>query len=226
MNQKVKYWEPFHRSEEIRKENFKRFGHVMIDLETLGLSANAAIVEIAAVEFNPYTGEVGECFDRTIERDDWNIHGRVIDGDTLAWWFSQGKETIEASFMDQKKVCVSLYSAIGQLIWFIGDCSSSIFHGVSSNRQNELDREGPSIWCNGLSFDIPKLDEEYRHFGRSRKAPWNHWQLNDVRTITNLRPEIKESIEFEGVKHNPVDDCLHQIKLLAATLKALGIQKP
>lgn len=213
MAQKVKYWEPFHRSLEDKERLFKKYGNVMIDLETLGLSTNAAIVEIAAVEFNPYTGEIGEVFDRTINPDDWNGYGRrVFDGKTLSWWFSQGKETIEASFMNQDKVCMGLHGAIEHLSIFLLECGASI-------------DDWPAIWCNGLSFDIPKLEEEYRNCGR-RGIPWSYRQLNDVRTITNLRPEIKESIEFEGVKHNPVDDCLHQIKVLTATFKALGIQQP
>ena len=41
------------------KTRFERFGSVMIDLETLSTHNNAAIIEIGAVEFNKYTGEVG-----------------------------------------------------------------------------------------------------------------------------------------------------------------------
>ena len=37
----------------------------------------------------------------------------------------------------------------------------------------------------------------------------------------NLNPEIKKNCTFEGDKHDPVDDCRHQIKYLVETLKSI-----
>ena len=55
----------------MNKTRFERFGSVMIDLETLSTHNNAAIIEIGAVEFNKYTGEVGEKFNVIIDPKDW-----------------------------------------------------------------------------------------------------------------------------------------------------------
>jgi hypothetical protein len=42
--------------------------------------------------------------------------------------------------------------------------------------------------------------------------PWKFWNERDIRTVLALDPDIKNKIEFEGEKHNPLSDCLYQIK--------------
>lgn len=44
----------------------KTFGHVMLDLETMGTKSNTALTSIGAVEFNIQTGECGKEFYSTI----------------------------------------------------------------------------------------------------------------------------------------------------------------
>ena len=43
-------------------ESQKKFGHLMVDIETMGNQSNSAIVSIGAVEFNMATGETGKEF--------------------------------------------------------------------------------------------------------------------------------------------------------------------
>jgi hypothetical protein len=61
----------------------KKFGHVMIDIETLDTAKTAVILAIAAVEFNLQTGEIGRTFYEKVDIGSQSKHGRTIDGDTL-----------------------------------------------------------------------------------------------------------------------------------------------
>ena len=47
--------------------HIKKFGNIMVDLETLSTHTNASIIEIAAVEFNKETGEIGHIFQQSID---------------------------------------------------------------------------------------------------------------------------------------------------------------
>jgi len=71
---------------------------VMLDLETLSIKANAAIISIGAVKFDPYDkiGQLGDGnapeykpFYMTIDMYDvvsnWKFH---VDGQTVKWWMS------------------------------------------------------------------------------------------------------------------------------------------
>ena len=51
----------------------------------------------------------------------------------------------------------------------------------------------------------------------------NFIQNNDVRTVVALNPSIKKKSKFDGVAHDALYDCLHQIKYLTDTLKTIKI---
>lgn len=52
-------------------------------------------------------------------------------------------------------------------------------------------------------------------------VPWKYWAVNDVRTIVDLKPDVKKNYKFEGTKHSSVDDCKHQIGYLSETLRTV-----
>ena len=58
-----------------------RFNHLMIDLETLGTAANAPVIAIGAVFFDPNTGTLGDTFDAAIDVED-AMHYGVMSGST------------------------------------------------------------------------------------------------------------------------------------------------
>lgn len=45
----------------------KYFGHLMVDIETMGTSSSSAILSLGAVEFDIETGETGKYFHITID---------------------------------------------------------------------------------------------------------------------------------------------------------------
>ena len=73
--------------------------HIVVDIETLGTSANAVIASIGAVRITrrPWVSDLEPCL--------WAVHGepfhvlldldqpgRVMDGATVTWWFQQEAE--------------------------------------------------------------------------------------------------------------------------------------
>ncbi len=201
---------PFLKSME--KTRFEKYGNVMIDIETLSTHKNAAIIEIGAVEFNKYTGEIGETFDIIIKPSDWCRNDRHVNGETIQWWLKQSNEARERFTTKQTDVdYCTLEDALNKLNYFIIDCDS-----VS-------DYKNVVVWGNGSSFDIAILEDAYNYFDID--LPWKFWSVNDVRTIVDLNPKIKEKCKFEsGIKHSAVSDCLHQIKYLTETINSLKIK--
>ena len=64
--------------------------HGMIDLETLGVKPNSAILTVGAIKFNPFTDdEPHDGLYLRINVDDQTELGRTIDQDTLNWWAKQ-----------------------------------------------------------------------------------------------------------------------------------------
>jgi len=194
------------------KTRFEKYGNVMIDIETLSAHKNAAIIEIGAVEFNKYTGEIGETFNVIIKPSDWCKNDRHVNGETIQWWLKQSNEARERFTTKQTDVdyCI-LEKALDKLKYFLIDCDSV------DNDKNVV------VWGNGSSFDIAILEDAYNYF--NIELPWKFWSVNDVRTIVDLKPEIKAMSKFDcGIKHSAVSDCLYQIKYLAETIKSLGIK--
>ncbi len=190
---------------EARIEHVKKYGHIMIDLETLSTKTNASIIEIAAVEFNKETGEIGDTFDVLISPDDWVKNNRDINGNTLLWWMQQDK-TLLSKFNNNSVSFLS--SALNKFTDFYNH------HTLCGENEKET-----IVWGNGSTMDITILQSAYEYF--NKPIPWKYWAVNDVRTIVELNPEIKKNTIFSGDKHNPIDDCKHQIKYLVETLKSI-----
>lgn len=198
--------------ENMNKTRFERFGSVMIDLETLSTHNNAAIIEIGAVEFNKYTGEVGEKFNVIIDPKDWCKNDRHVDGETIQWWFNQTNEARKRFVTKQKYIeYCTLKHALQKLRYFIMDCDS-----VDEDKN-------VVVWGNGATMDISILENAFNYF--DIEVPWKYRAVNDVRTIVDLNPSIKKNCEFEwDVRHSAIADCLYQIKYTTDTIKSLKVK--
>jgi hypothetical protein len=179
----------------------EQLGHLMVDIETLGTKSNSVICSMAAVNFSLETGEVGRTFYRTIDIQSCLDLNLKIDGSTLKWWLTQNTIAICDLLENNIELPVALENFWS---WF---------------KNNRLD--GVKVWGNGSRFDLGLLGDA--HVACGMVLPWKHSDERDVRTLVSLRPKIKESMHFDGVKHNPLDDCLHQIKYCCATYSDLKI---
>ncbi|WP_370608015.1 3'-5' exonuclease [Citrobacter meridianamericanus] len=66
--------------------------HLMIDIEGMDEKSTAAITAIAAIFFNPETGDVGKTFYRRISLYDAMSNGGTVSAEAIEWWLRQPSE--------------------------------------------------------------------------------------------------------------------------------------
>ncbi len=174
----------------IRENNL---GHLMIDIETLGIniSKNIVILSIAAVEFDLKTGELGREFYERVDIQSCLDLGMKVDASTLFWWLKQNPISKNELFNGDGD---NILNVLNKLTYFIKSLNYDV-----------------EVWGNGISFDLSILTNAYVVCG-FKEVPWNTKKERDVRTLVSLLPEIKKNLSFNGIRHNPIDDCKHQIK--------------
>jgi len=154
--------------------------HVMIDLETMGLTPDSAIVSIGAVLFDPrYNIAEAGTFYREL---DWESQGRKIDRETLTWWEGQSSEA---------------RAALGGL-----DDLGEVLTDLAARLPKDA-----RVWANGPSFDIAMLEHAYRQ--HHIEVPWKHYNVRDCRTVLdmfeNSRGGLNRSLATK-VTHNALND--------------------
>jgi hypothetical protein len=170
-----------------------KFKEVMLDIETLDTSHEACIVQIAAVEFNLETGEIGSEFNELIDPLSSVQYGRKVNENTLSeFWSKQPKEVMDIipyAFLDG----LPLPSSLIGLVEFV------------NNRP---------VWGNGVLFDNAIIRNAWKAIGQT-KEPWSFRKDMDVRTLVALGRRLgveRVNHTFEGVRHNALDDVKHQVK--------------
>lgn len=182
-------------------ETAKKFGHIMIDIETMGNESNSAIVSIGAVEFNMVTGETGKEFYTNVSLKSSLDVGLQINADTVMWWMKQSDEARKSLTDGETK---DIESALYDLAAFIIDCGG----------------KNCQVWGNSARFDLGILSDAYSKVGS--KIPWDFRNERCVRTLVSFLPEIKNMTKFFGVAHNAIADCHFQIKYCSETWNALN----
>lgn len=177
----------------------KQLHHIMLDLETLGTRSNAVIAVIAAVYFDPETGETGKEFYKRINIDSCEDIGLMIEAETAEWWLNQDAEAGKEIFSQENRI-----SILQALVAFAG------FLNIE---------EDVFIWGNSARFDCGLLENAYHAL--SLEIPWHHWNERDVRTLVSFAPEVKKNTIREGTHHNALDDCYHQIKYCSKIVRHL-----
>ena len=132
--------------EVVDNSRFERFGDIMVDLETLGTRQDTIVLEISAVEFNRYTGEIGEVFDAKLDIDDQLSYRRSLSRETLQWWFKQDEAAIKNVFDNVGAIKFETSKALfefSHLVEMIEHTSNSHYHRRGMNIRNHgshLDR--------------------------------------------------------------------------------------
>ncbi|MGR5253618.1 3'-5' exonuclease [Vibrio astriarenae] len=179
--------------------------HVMIDIETMGSNHNAPVLQIGARAFD-LDGSLGAKLNVHVSMEDQvDNYGRKPDASTVLWWMQQSDAARSALVEGQESLEVlTLPLALAQLSEFISQV------------------DGAVVWGNGASFDITILEAAYEAIGKVE--PWKFWNVRDVRTIMMFDHEgVKKSTPFDGVAHEAVADCDHQIKYMTQVMKNRGL---
>ena len=179
----------------------KPFNHISVDLETLGTTANSAIISIGACAFNDE--EISPMqFYLPVDLQSCIDAGFALNADTIKWWMSQSKEA-QAVFKD--KNAVDIETAL--------KAYKNWIYKVTENKPRQS-----NVWSLGASFDIPMISYGFDKFKIPDPIPfWNHRCL---RTLQALYPKVK--LEREGEHHNAKDDAIHQAKTIIEINKQAG----
>lgn len=163
--------------------------HVMLDLETMGNGANAAIVAIGAVRFDE--NEVCDKFYKIIDLQSSIDAGLEVNASTVYWWLGQEEQP-------RQDLCSEIKANLSDTLLAFADWLG----------------HRPSIWGNGAAFDNVILSNAYKKIGL--KQPWHFASDRCFRTIKSLYPQIK--LDRKGTYHRAVDDAetqaLHLIKIM------------
>lgn len=171
--------------------------HLMVDLETLSTSSNAAIVSIGAVWFDPDQG-LGDTFYKAIELKSCISFNFEVCGETINWWMRQSKEA-QAVFNDPKSD--NLAGALIELCSFI-----------------ESRNQDAKVWGNGPAFDNAILTNAYRKL--HLEQPWQFHNDRCYRTLIAMASEFgfEPKAMQQGIPHNALDDAIHQAKNAIAAM--------
>ena len=145
---------------------------IMLDLETMGTGPDAAIIAIAAVEFDLETNQLGREFYEVVDLESAMRTGGTVDASTIIWWMKQSNEArgeFERGGTHIEDVLLLLTDWI---------------------RRGEGDFH---IWGNGSDFDNVTLRSAYIRLGL--QAPWSHRQNRCFRTVRNEYPEVETQSE-------------------------------
>lgn len=168
-----------------------QYTDIMLDLETTGTDQQFnAIIQIAAVKFNPITGDVShDFFDRCL----MIAPNRYWQESCRDWWMQRPHvlQGIMNRMEDPKEVLIAL-----------------------------RDWAGPNMrmWGKPSHFDHSFLDNYYKQF--DMQIPFGFRTANDMNTFIRARywpetpPNVEKELEFEGAEHNALDDVLHQLKVI------------
>jgi hypothetical protein len=171
--------------------------HVMLDLETLGTRPGSVILSIGAVFFD-LDGKTGETFYRNIDPQTCLDVGLTVDPQTKAWWMRQSDAARDALKIDRKSLAE-----------------------VARDFASFFRAGGEFVWAQGATFDPPLWEAAGLAVGRS--APWRFWNARDTRTVYDICGFDYKSMPREGVFHNALDDCLTQVKAVAAALSKFRV---
>lgn len=157
--------------------------NIMLDLETMGVQHNAAIVSIGACSF---TREgIKDTFYTNIDLESSVQYLGTISASTVMWWLKQSDEARKALV---EPTPVNLPIALEA---FTQWC----------NKVGEAD-----YWCRGKDFDFPILSSSYYRLGRN--SPYLTSKLNCYRQARKETTWVED--DTKRAVHNALSDCINQ----------------
>lgn len=180
--------------------------HITFDLETLGNSCTAPIVQIGAVKFTPNIlydkGHiVDDVFKRNIKPKSLDKYGFMPDYETIYWWMRQGDAAKKQVFdptgaMDLRQALLDFYNWIGKPKEYL-------------------------YWTHA-TFDPPILDYNCRKVNLDPIMPYSRHR--DIRTIDYLT-DGKIKVKRKGIWHAAEADALTQAHYISLMLNQLEYYK-
>ena len=172
--------------------------HIMLDLETMGNSSNAAITAIGAVKFTVEDGIIDSLYHK-VDLESSVALGGIIDPSTVLWWLKQS----DAARKEMQAPGVFLTTALGSFHSWVGADADV------------------RVWGNGAAFDNVILVNAYKDAGWV-EAPWKHWNDRCYRTLKALYPDVPKIAPT--VAHHALADAEAQARHLIEIAEAHSLE--
>jgi len=174
--------------------------HIMIDLETMSLAPNAALVSIGAVRMTP-CGVADGTFYCSIDLRSSQAVGLHIDAGTVMWWMQQSDRARGA-----------LTTQLHTLTLALTDFSDWV--------EAQEPHDEVRLWGNGAASDNVWLAEAYRAVGLPR--PWTHKGDRCYRTFRAFHRDVEDPPP-NPVEHDALQDALWQAAFMERVCAQKGI---
>lgn len=204
--------------------------NIMVDIETLSTEANAVVLGIGAVLFDPHgdqyeytpgsakanalldNPEYGGtlpydifpmCFERTIDIQSCLDVGMAVSGGTLKWWSEQADEARKPAFAGED----NLREVINDFTDFVKLAAA----GWPKDVTNVANHEDVCVWGHGPAFDNAILRNVFHRLGY--QVPWSFRNDRCNRTFLALAEEKLGALPAQvrvGTFHNGLDDAITQ----------------
>jgi hypothetical protein len=187
---------------------------ISLDLETMSMENNAAIVQIAAIVFScppEYHIPAGDretywVFNEYVDPESSEACGGHVDVETMKWWDKQDPVVRAKVFSGTAHLLTVLHQFTAWLrsISILGDASDI------------------SVYCKGPDFDYVILKSAYESV--HMECPINFRLVQSVRTIEEVAATMGYVSGWAGknsAAHDALEDAKHQGNLVANVLQTI-----
>lgn len=182
--------------------------HIVLDIETMGITISAPILEIAAVRI-VNCGIHGEPCHVFIDPVSCEKAGMRAELPTVMWWLQQSDEARQA-LTDSAQTRLPLEQALQKFTDWLTE-------PIETDRYEASDLQ---IWARGPEFDLAMLADAFRRCGMS--VPWPYRAAQSLRTLDI----IKEGLQLYGfsrpapkIKHSALGDAMADAEYLRRFLQ-------
>jgi exodeoxyribonuclease VIII len=187
--------------------------HIMVDLETMGVGNDAAIISIGAVKFDPRGSGVLDAFYTRVDLSSSLAAGLTVTGSTIEWWLKE--DLAEARKALKSSEPMQLWEALtGFVDWY-----EAPIPAVAKDFDNQLTIPPEGVWGNGATFDNVILRSAYNKL--NLECPWSFRLDRCYRTLKALAPTVP--VIPVGVGHQALDDATTQALHMQVLCEELGI---
>jgi hypothetical protein len=189
---------------------------IMIDIETLGLAPNSAVIQIGAAQFElGGDGIVGKPFLVSVNQDYYYQQGVIehngyfVDPSTEAWWQEQPEAALKSLTMNLLDSPQEAEDALRQWMRRSGFVTGNDFSSC--------------VWSQGY-LDVLCLENIARQ--NAKRPVWEFYQVRDSRTMIRemtrnfIPPDLSNILPDNLVLHRGDHDAIRQVYTLQHAVRA------
>ena len=174
-----------------------RIVDVTVDFETVGLGNNAALIELAATEWNRDAECSDDIFmDSFMQRIDLTsavFNGREFETSTIKWWQSK-PDAVKAAILSEQ--CYPEKEVLENFAAWLEECGKA-------------DDAEVVLWAQGSDFDIAILRNRYGYYRMAVMMVAPDWQFSTIETMKMVISGIITRLQPSRVKWVAIKDFLN-----------------